>query len=543
MTWLDSAIGWLSPQAGLRRVRARATMQALSGFAVRSYEGAKAGRRTDGWITSDSDANTEIGPAMARLRARARDLVRNNPYAARGVKAHAANTIGCGILPRATPQVDEVWARWAEQADADGRTDFYGLQTIVLRALVESGEVLVRRRAPWGDFAPLPLQLQIMESDFLDGSRDNSRAGDGGWIRHGIEYDARGKRVAYWLFRAHPGSQDLAFRGGLESSRVPADEILHIFDPLRAGQGRGVTWFAPAVTKLRDLDDYDEAELVRKKIEACLAAFVTTDDDSKTLGAGAIEETTGRRLEDFSPGMIEYLRPSESVTISQPGFAAGGAYSEYMRGQLHAIAAALDLTYELLTGDLSQVNFSSARVGLLEFRRRVRQVQTQILVPQLLLPAWRWFSDLGVVSGVLTAGAGGRIPVSWTFPRFESVQPLQDAMEELTRLRSGTLSLPEAIAARGYDANDMIAEIAEWNKKLDELGIVLDSDPRKVAKSGGAQPGADMGGDGAAGGGSAADGVPPGRGFDGEVAALQLSLAEARRLRARGMNGIGNGHA
>ena len=544
-TWLDSAIGWVSPQMGLRRVRAR-TALSMFGNLARSYDGAKQGRRTDGWIAMSGDANAEIGPAMARLRDRARDLVRNNPYAACAVKRHAANAIGEGIVPRAIKTVDDIFARWAEQADADGRTDFYGLQTLVVRTLVESGEVLIRKRPTWGSYEPLPLQVQVMEPDFLDPGQDTARSTDGGWVRHGIRYDAQGKRTGYYLYRQHPGAVDLSARNRFESTLVPAEEVLHVYDPLRAGQGRGVTWFAPALIRLRDLDDYDEAELVRKKIEACLAAFVTTDDEQRTLGAASVEDGDApqRRLEDFNPGMVEYLRPGESVTLSQPGFAPGDAYSKYMSQQLHAIASALDLTYEIMTGDLSQVNFSSARMGLLQFRYRIRQVQTQILLPQLLMPVWRWFTEIGSVSGILRKQADGRIPVQWTYPRFESVQPLDDAKEEELRLRTGTLTWPGAVAARGFDPNDQFAEIVAWNKKFDAADLVLDGDPRKVAKSGSAQAKEKPQQQADHVANEEDDGEQPKAADDDEDRAhlLRLSLADARNRR-RSLNGRVNGHA
>jgi lambda family phage portal protein len=485
LTWLDSTIGWFAPEAGARRLQARKVMQVLAG---RAYEGASAGRHTEGWITASSDASTEIAGAMTRTRDRARDLVRNNPYAARAVKAHTANAIGSGIVPRSIETVDKLFARWAEQADADGRLDFYGLQTLGLRTVIESGEVLIRRLAPSGDYE-VPLQLQMLECDFIDTSKDVARAPSstlGGYARQGIQYDARGKRLGYWLFRNHPGATDLAFRNSLESTLVPADEILHIYDPLRVGQGRGITWFAPALIKLKDLADYEESELVRKKIEACLAGFVTTDDDLRTLGQGKIAED-GKRIEEFVPGMVQYLKPGESFNTFQPSFAQGGAYQEYMRVQLHAIACALDLTYELLTGDLSQVNFSSARMGLQQFRYRVQQVQSQILIPCMLLPIWRWFCELAAVKDQVRLDADGRVPVVWAVPKFESVQPLDDAKEIEMRIRNGTLSWPQAVAAQGMDPQDQLNEIKAWNKKFDDAGIVLDTDPRKVTKAGNAQ--------------------------------------------------------
>ena len=190
MTWLDHAIGWVSPRAGLRRVRARAAMQLLEGQ-KRLYEGANVGRRNDGWMTGGSDANAEIGAANARLRMRARDLVRNNAYAAKAVQSLTANVIGGGIVPRADDRTDELWARWADTADAAGNTDFYGLQSLILRTMAESGSCLVRRRIRRPeDGLAIPLQLQVLEPDHLDTSRDIALLTNGGTIEQGIEFDA-----------------------------------------------------------------------------------------------------------------------------------------------------------------------------------------------------------------------------------------------------------------------------------------------------------------------------------------------------------------
>lgn len=487
MNFLDKTIGWFAPRAGLKRARARAVIDILDKHGRRSYEGAKAGRRTDGWVVAGTDANAEVSTAAAKLRSRARDLVRNNPYAARGMDALECNIVGTGIVPRADSRTDRVWARWAEQADAMNQTDFYGLQGLILRTVVESGSALVRRRIRRiEDGLEVPFQLEVLEPDYLDTSKSGYRTGSS-YVEQGIQFDAQGRRQGYWLYQRHPGSSTIVGRSPFESEFVPASEVLHVFRPLRAGQVNGVTWFAPAIIKMRDLDDYDEAELLRKKIEACLAAFVITDDESDTLGPVETDEETGEQVESFEPGMIKYLRTgSKDVKFNEPKFAGG--YAEYMRVQLHAVAAALGLTYELLTGDLSQVSFISGRLGLLEFRRFVKKHQTQMMVPQLCLPVWRWFTDLGMVAGALDQRRDGkRIGVTWTYPRFEAVEPLKDAMADLTRIRTGTLTLPEAIAAYGFDPEDNFAEIAKTNKILDDLGIVLDCDPRKVAKSGSAQ--------------------------------------------------------
>ena len=292
MNVLDRAIRWVAPASALRRARIRAAIAMLA----RSYEGARVGRRTEGWVVAGTSANAEIGTAIGRLRDRSRDLVRNNPYAAKASHAVVSNLVGTGILPRArsgdaavNETADKLWARFAATCDADGLTDFSGLQALVVRAMVESGECLVRiRDRRLEDGLPLPLQLQLLEPDHLD----TARTGDlpnGGFVVQGVEFDPLGRRRAYWLYPVHPGEVAMFRRASLTSQPVPAASVLHLFDRLRPGQVRGVPWFSAVILKLRDLDEYDDAELVRKKIEACFAAFVTGADDEETLGSAATD--------------------------------------------------------------------------------------------------------------------------------------------------------------------------------------------------------------------------------------------------------------
>ncbi|MCU0971901.1 MAG: phage portal protein, partial [Gammaproteobacteria bacterium] len=396
MNWLDRAIGAVAPGAGLRRARQRQMIDALA----RAYEGARLGRRTESWVAGGTGANAEIGPALARLRDRARDLVRNNPYAAKAVSALVSNMVGTGLLPRAVAdpglaaEADRLWTAFAAHADADGLTDFAGLQALIARSLVESGEVLVRlRERRSADGLPVPLQL-CASGEARTGCpcRCSCRCS-----RPTISTARRPASSATAATSCRASSSTRSGAGGRTGSsrpiparaaRVPADRVLHLFERLRPGQVRGIPWFAPAMLKLRDLDAYDEAELVRKKIEACFAAFVTGVQDEETLGRARIEPD-GARIETFEPGMIEYLEPGRDVKFAAP--AASGGYGEYMRLQLHAVAAGVGLTYELLTGDLSQVNYSSIRAGLIEFRRRMEALQWQLLVPGLCAPVWRRF--------------------------------------------------------------------------------------------------------------------------------------------------------
>ena len=478
MNGLDSIIGAVAPATGLKRVRQRQAFRLMQ----RAYEGAKAGRRTDGWVTAGAGANAEIGPASSRLRDRSRDLVRNNPYATKAVNALVSNLVGTGIVPRARAKrlasaklADQLWLQFVGSCDADGLTDFGGLQALIVRSLVEAGEVIVRfRDRRVEDGLPVPFQLQVLEPDHLDSGKTEDMA-DGGYILQGIEFDALGRRRAYWLFPVHPGET----RGrSLASRPVPARQVLHLFERLRPGQVRGVPWFAPVILKLRDLDDYDDAELMRKKIEACFAAFVTGAQDEETLGK-VNNLSAGDRIESFEPGMIEYLEPGKDVKFASPS--ANGDYVDYMRMQLHAVAAGVGLTYELLTGDLSQVNYSSIRAGLIEFRRRMEALQWQLIVPGLCQPVWSRFVELAQASGQLPEG---EITSEWTAPRFEAVDPLKDIQADVLAVRAGVMTLKEAIARQGYDPAQVLAEIASTNAELDAAGITLDTDPRRSTKTG-----------------------------------------------------------
>jgi lambda family phage portal protein len=482
-TLLDRAIARIAPRYGAKRLAGRLAFANLS---RRAYDGAAQGRRTDGWRTPGTSADSEIAAAGAILRNRMRDLVRNNPHAAKAVASWVNNIVGDGFTPYAATgdaalnkRLDELWARWSAQCDADGRGDFHALTTLAVREMVEAGECFIRRRMRRAeDGLIVPLQLQALEADHLDESRTDSLRGNGGRIVRGIEYDALGRRVAYWLFADHPGDIGATLVASRSSSRVPADSMVHLFRRDRVQQ-RGVPWGAPVIRALRDLDDWTNAELVRKKTEACLVGIVTAADDAEQGIAPSVTDSDGKVVEQFEPGLIAYARGAKDIEFNQPAAVAG--VSEWLRAQLHIIAAGWCIPYELLTGDLSQVNYSSIRAGLVEFRRMVSALQWQLVIPVFCQPVWDWFVESAWAAGLVPEPAAA---VTWQPSGFEAVDPQKDAAADLMEIRMGTKTLRQAIAARGYNPDAILAEIAETNAVLDRLGIVLDSDPRKVSQQG-----------------------------------------------------------
>ncbi len=456
------------------------------------YDGVGSGRRALAWAPGNLGAVAALAYAQEDLRAKSRDLVRRNAWAAAGLDAFVANAIGTGIKPQSMlgnrdlrETLHRLWWRWCEEADAANLTDFYGLQALACRALLEGGEVFVRLRyrRPEDGLA-VPLQLQVLEPEHVPVTL-NRVTSNGNTIRCGIEFDALGRRVAYHVYRQHPNDALLAAgsgHGGNSTVRVPAAEMLHLFRPLRPGQIRGEPWLARALVKLHELDQYDDAELVRKKTAAMFAGFVTrVSPEDHLLGEG-MADANGVALAGLEPGTMQILEPGEDIKFSQPAD-VGGAYPEFMRQQFRAVAAAMGITYEMLTGDLTQVNYSSIRAGLLEFRRRCEAIQHGVIVHQLCRPVWRAFIDQAVLAGVLKSpDDGGQNPdllaVKWIPQGWQWVDPLKEIKALQAAIRAGLLSRSEAISSNGYDAEQIDQEIAADNARADALGLRFDSDPR-----------------------------------------------------------------
>lgn len=485
MAIIDLFPGWAARRSDnrLRRMRAEATMKVLE----RRFEGAAGGRRNDGWRATGSDANAENAPALARLRDRARDLRRNNPYAERAISGIADNVVGAGIVPRPITErkadadrLADLWAKWGEtpQCDADGLENFYGLQHKVAESVIESGECLIRRRRrKSSDGLAVPLQIQVLEADFLDEGKNGKNGAN--LVIQGIEFDAIGKRVAYWLFDEHPGSSNGLT--AINSRRIPAADVIHVFLPKRAGQSRGYSWLAPVMQRLRNFDEMEDAVMEQAKIAACFAAFVTKDD---TAGSSRTPPPLVDRME---PAIIQELGIGESVTTTAPPTFNG--YAAYAWQALHAISVGLGIPYELMTGDLKGVNFSSGRMGWLHFSRRVDVWQWRMMIPHMCEPVWEWFAE---AQSITPSGPIIESRAEWVPPRREMVDPKAETQNVKERLRNGLVTWPDALRELGITDPDAHAqEIADSNALIDRLGIVLDCDPRTLTSAGMTQPESD----------------------------------------------------
>jgi lambda family phage portal protein len=481
---LDSLVGIFSPRAQFSRMRARAAVETV----LRHYEGASQSRRTAGWRAPSTSANTSMQGSLAKLRDRSRDLCRNNPWADHVVELYESEIVGPGIVPRFTAQsanvaaaMQEAWKEHCEtrSIDAEERLDVYGLQALAVRTIIESGEVLWRRRRRLpSDGLPLQFQVETLEPDHLDPVRDFWLLANGGRIRYAIQLDPLGRREGYWLLPNHPGEGNVPY---LPSKLVPASEVLHAYRLKRPKQLRGVPALASVLIKLRDGDEYEDAQLLKQKISACLTAFVTDLADGEEMPAPDPNgDKPSQPLDALEPGAIVNLPSGKTVEFSTPPSVDG--YEAYVRSILRGVAAGAHVTYEALSGDWSNVNYSSARMGFLQNSRTVDRFREHVLITQLLNPLVQWVAEAAVLAGRIPMDEP--VAVTWTPPRRAMLDPKTEVPARRDAVRAGQCSLSEILREDGLDPEQVFSELASDFKKLDALGLKVESDPRVPLRTG-----------------------------------------------------------
>lgn len=475
-TFYDKFLGFFSPELELKRINSRIKADIM----LRGYEAAKS-YSTDDWTSAtNGSANSEIRGAQEKLRIKGSDLIRNNSYAQRGVQSIVSNVVGAGIMANIkgktklqTKRINDAWKEWSNSTlcDSVGHNNFYSLQSLAVRSMVERGEVLVVK-----EIQNKGMTLKLLESDFIASHLDSGYA-FGKMIDstvQGVEIDGNGKVVAYNLYKTHPGE----LSASTETIKVSAENVMHVFRQDRPGQLRGVSWFAPVIRILNDLNEYQQATLVGRKIGACFAAFITTNDGEATLSAADLK--TKRETENMlNPGSIRYLGQGESVHLATPPKVDG--YTEYVNQMLRSVASGLGISYESLTSDYSQVNYSSGRMAHIEFRKNVEHWQFNILIPSFCDPAFKHFLQwCAIVKGIPVDG----VSVEWIPPAPSMIDPEKEFAAMAKGVRNGFISYPKAVRQFGYEPDEMLEEIQIHNENLDTKKITLDSDPRNTTQAG-----------------------------------------------------------
>lgn len=496
-TGIDNVISFFSPKAGFKRRMYREAINISHKFGA--YKGASRDRLRSSWLPGGGSADQDLLPELSDIRERSRDLNRNDAHASGITSTMTVNVIGTGIRPQSRvdkedlgideqsandfqKKAERAWKRWVPYADAGERMDFYEIQQLVDRQILENGEAIIVPLRLKDKDRPYPLALQLVESDRLNTPQDKRSDKS---IRSGVKIGEKGEPVSYFIQKTHPG--DISYRTREEArqyveiqakDKYSRKNIFHLYYVSRSGQTRGVPFFTPVLTYFKDLAEYAEAELVAARIAACFSLFITSEA-SMDVGVNTAYErnTSGQMVESLEPGMIKHLMPGESITSFNPQ-RPSATFEPFVDRILRAISAALGLPYELVAKDFSKTNYSSARAALLEARRYFK-VRQEWLAQKLCQPVWEMLLEEAYLKGEIDADIfyekGKPVPAwvraRWIAPGWSWVDPLKEVKASREAIAGNISSLADEAAGQGKDWEEILEQRAREEQKRKELDL------------------------------------------------------------------------
>lgn len=484
----------VSPDIEEQRKAAQARILQAEEAAHREYEAAKRSRRTFHWTPRSLNGNRELLKSLPLLQRRHQDLVTNNAWAKRAIDVIVNSWISTGMLGHVTgggKRLSAAWEKWAETTACDfyGQSNLYDLQRLWARMVAVRGSVLIHRVIEPRPGGQIGLSLQTLDPALLVTSptHPSVKLKDGEFTLGGKIFDRHGRVVRYLIENPADELRGTTAMGKLQPLEIDAKDMIHLYRMEFPGQVTGIPWGVAAMIRARDLDDYESTELLKQKLAACYAAFrVTLDPDDPTL-AGEPE------IEDIEPGTVKKLAPGEDIRFAVPP--PVGSYDVFLRHNQRAMAMAWGVTFEAMTGNLSEVNYSSARMGHLQFEKSVKSWR-QMMRVQALQRIVEWVND-DPNTGTRT---GADLAIRWGEPRAEIFDPGKEVEADIKKVQAGFVPLSEIQAAYGNDPAWTMDELEKNLKDARGRELMLSVDGKTEQKAEDESSGG--GKDAAAGGGS-----------------------------------------
>ena len=450
----------------------------------KSFNAANTGNLYSSWMPSNNTADIDIKKDLKSIRARSRELMRNDDYAKKFKRLLKTNVVGSqgiklqnkakdlngNLDKKANESIEKAWKKWSKKGNCDvtGKYSFIDIQKMVIGTLAEDGEVLIRKVKGFNN--EFGFALQLLEADHLDEQYNDQDRN----IFMGIEFDEWDKPIAYHLHKSHPGNQVYSNRETIRE-RIPADELVHLFMPLRISATRGVPWMHSAMTRMKMVNGYEEAELVGARLGASKAGFYTQKEVEGEYQGDA--KVNGTMVNEVTPGEFEVLPQGwgfESYDPQHPN----AAFKDFMKVVLRGISSGLDVSYNSLANDLEGVNFSSLRSGKLEERDVWKDLQSWVS-EHLLDDVFGDFLDMALLMRVL------QFPYlkydkfnnpTWLPRGFAWVDPMKDALQNILLNKEGLKTHSAIFAEMGLDINEVYEQLKEEKVLRESHGITTFSD-------------------------------------------------------------------
>ncbi len=444
----------------------------------RAYAAAANNRLLNDWVSGNKSGAEEVKSGLKSVRERSRQLERDNDYTRQFLSMVVKNVVGStGIILqvkakdrsgsldlKANAEIEDAWSDWGKikNCSVDGKKSWLDVQKLAIRSMARDGEVIIRMIRGFDN--PYNFSLQVIEGDHLDeqlNSNPSNLSREANKVKMGVEYNEWSRPVAYWLLSSHPGDY-ISYRCK-KYTRVPANEIIHLYIEERENQGRGMGWMHTVMKRLHHLDGYEEAELIGARVDSCKGGFYQPTENYEGDG----QNDMGNVIQEVSPGFMEQLPKGMEFKEFNPSHPSG-IFQFFVKTTLRGIAAGLDVSYNRLSKDLESVNYSSLRSGELDERDAWMTYQ-QYLIEHLCSVVYEAWLDMYLMSGI------GSLPYSkmakfqadtWQPRRWTWVDPESDTKAQERAVVNGWKSNTQVAAEYGNDYED-VAKDREREKKVD----------------------------------------------------------------------------
>jgi lambda family phage portal protein len=527
--WRRSFARWIDPP------------RAKSG--QRLYGGSRPSRLTTFQSSSNSSADSELQFSLTKLRSSSRQLMRDAAYAKRARMITVNNVIGSGVGMqcqvknsrgelhlRINDDIENAWDEWSygDRCHTGGALCFADFERAAMAEVFTAGEVFIRlHRRAFGS-SRIPFAIELIEAERVADEFSQPQPGPANGrsdIRLGIEVDIYGRPLAYWMRERHPGELRLDMQSVTRLERVPAADVIHLRIIDRWPQTRGEPWLHSVIRKLGDMDEYSAAELTAARMSANFFATVESPTNDEALATETNPANDAREM-NIEPGVIEQLNAGEQLKFHTPN-RPNAALDPFLRYMLREVAAGAGCSYESLSRDYSQSNYSSSRLALLDDRDLWRALQ-QWWGRSLRAPLYaQWLQQAVLARSVAS------IPIeayaldpehyraaTFKFRGWSWIDPTKEVQAYKDAVRCGFTTVTAVVEQTG-GGPDMEDVLRQRRQELDDMAardLVFDTDPAAVPAKGAA---------------AAPDAAPTADATDATTSSADAAAAPARVLRMR----------
>ena len=457
----------------------RSLSRSMSG----GFKGGDTGRLFADWSVANVSLNEFIRRDLLKCRVRSRDLCINDDYGKKFIGLCERNIVGPNGIAlsmdikaedetrdrKACVEVEDPWKEWCEDCTVTGDMTWIDVQNLIATTTPQDGEYVVRIVRGYPNKSGFALQL--IPAEALDEEKFDNLP-NGHTIRMGVERDQWKRRVAYWIRVNDP--TDFYWGGQTYSStRIPAEEIIHDFARMGINQVRGFPWFHASMVGLKHLGAYQEAALVAARAGAGKMGFYKRMPDAAGNYSGDGEDAEGNILQDMEPGALEVLPTGYEMQFNDPAYPHSD-HGPFVQAVLMGVSAGLGVSYTSLSGNLSAVNYSSIRAGLLDERDMWMGAQGWY-IRHLHKPVFRPWLEMQLLTRTIRRPEAQFDYLNkprWNGRRWAWVDPEKDVTATIMAIESGLFTRSKALRDSGVgDLEDVFRELEHEEELADKKNL------------------------------------------------------------------------